>query len=75
LTPIETGSIKEKEEGQSMHNRIYRVATNSRTNEKRNMASTCTLIWTSCASPNSIPENSLEQPGFACKRQFRGENL
>jgi hypothetical protein len=36
--------------------------------------SPCTLIWTSCASPNSIPENSLEQPGFACKRQFRGES-
>jgi len=33
-----------------------------------------TLIWTSCASPNSIPENSLEQPGFACKRQFKSEN-
>jgi hypothetical protein len=32
------------------------------------------LIWTSCASPNSIPENSLEQPGFACKREFKSEN-
>jgi hypothetical protein len=33
-----------------------------------------TLIWTSCASPNSIPENSLEQPGFTCKKQFKSEN-
>lgn len=30
---------------------------------------TRTLIWTSCASPNSIPENSLEQPGYACKKK------
>jgi hypothetical protein len=39
LTPIEIGNIKEKEEGQNMQNGIYRVLTNSTTNEKCNIAS------------------------------------